>query len=146
MDTTPAPETNTFFIDRDTVLYQGGTTLSNGAGDYLWAGSDYRLIGQPPAGQAVTFLGFTFLTGAGAELTVPPMEDPGASPPQVGAGLNTIVVFHFDDVPQGPFDQVTLPVFTTPSEVTPEAKAPGTVGTIPAKGTYVLVVDEDAVS
>jgi len=72
------------------------------------------------------------------------MEDVHGVPPSVGAGLNTVVVFHFDGVPAGPFDQASLPVFTTPAEVTPEAGVPGTFGSLPAKGGYELMVDEPA--
>ena len=33
---------------KDTVLYDGASTTSNGQGDYLWAGTDYVQIGVPP--------------------------------------------------------------------------------------------------
>jgi hypothetical protein len=60
----------------------------------------------------------------------------------VGAPLDTAVIFIFDSsksLPQGPFNQSTLPVFTTPAEVTPEAFPPDGTSPILAKGTYVPV-------
>ena len=48
VDTTPVPTSLAFFGDRDTVLYASNLAASNGNGDYLWAGHDYRLVGQPP--------------------------------------------------------------------------------------------------
>lgn len=92
--------------------------------------------GGGPGGPAetVTFLGFTFVV-AGVETAVPPLEDLTATPPSVGAPLNTQVVFTFSGVPEGPFNGTTLPVRTTAADVTPEANAaPGAV--ILAKGTY----------
>ena len=98
--------------------------------------------GGGSAGSSVAFTGFSFLLGSGVETSVPPLESPQSIPPTVGAGLNTVVRFHFDGVPSGPLNPTTLPVFTTPAEVTPAAGAPGTQSTIPAKGSYVLVVDK----
>jgi hypothetical protein len=105
----------------------GGGAISGGKG--------------PPADGAVAFTGFSFLSGSGVESAVPPMENGTSIPPSVGAGLNTVVVFHFDGVPAAPFSQASLPVFTTPADVTEEAGVPGTLATLPAKGTYHLVVD-----
>jgi hypothetical protein len=98
--------------------------------------------GDPPADTSVSFLGFSFRSGSGAETAVPPLEDLAAVPPSVGAPLNLTVIFHFDGVPSGPFTQQSLPVFTTPTNVTPEAGASPSQGLILAKGTYVLMVDE----
>jgi hypothetical protein len=88
---------------------------------------------------SVSFLGFAFRIGTGAEFTTPPIEDLFAAPPTLGAPLDLTIIFKFDGVPQGPFHQENLPVYTTPDDVTPAAGAPAATPVIPAKGTYVLV-------
>ncbi len=93
----------------------------------------------PGAGAAVKFTGFAFRFGDGVLTTTPPMEDNSTVPTTPGAGLNVTVIFKFDDEPSGPFDSLSLPVFTTPSEVTPDAGALAGSPIIPAKGTYTLV-------
>ncbi|MFT7465254.1 MAG: hypothetical protein ACI9EF_003619, partial [Pseudohongiellaceae bacterium] len=96
---------------------------------------------DPPADGMVTFLGFSFRSGTGVETSVPPMEDLFSVPPTVGAPLNLTVIFRFSGVPSGPFTQVSLPVFTTPANVTSQVSASSALGMIPAKGSYALVVD-----
>lgn len=95
--------------------------------------------GGPVVDDSVTFLGITFKLSTGEVLSKPPLENPLASPPTLGGPLDLVTVFTFDGVPEGPFSQVTLPVFTTPAEVTVDAQAPGGLSVIPAKGTYHLV-------
>ena len=96
--------------------------------------------GGPPPAVSVAFTGFSFRSALGSS-TTPPLEDPAASPPTLGAPLDLVVVFHFDGVPAGPFDGSTLPVFTTPAEATPLAQVPAGFATLPAQGEHVLVVD-----
>lgn len=47
VDTNTANQTAFLTPVKDTVLYARTPTLSNGDGQYLWAGSDYELIGGP---------------------------------------------------------------------------------------------------
>ena len=107
-------------------------------------GGSQSFVGGPggPAG-AVAFLGFSFRSALGP-LDLPPIEDLTALPATLGGPLDLVVVFRFDGIPAGPFDQSSLPVFTTPAEVTPLAKAPATFATISAKGEYMLLVDAGA--
>ncbi|RKY19077.1 MAG: hypothetical protein DRQ55_11595 [Planctomycetota bacterium] len=98
--------------------------------------------GGGTAANSVTFLGFSFIGSGGVETTTPPVEDLSAFPPSVGAPLNLTVAFHFDGVPAGPFTQASLPVYTTKEDITPAAGLPPGVNTVPAKGTYHLVVQE----
>lgn len=93
----------------------------------------------PPAPQ-VTFEGFGFRVANGPETSVPPLEQPTASPPSLGAPLNLTILFHFSGVPAGPFSQASLPVFTTPGQVPPSVKPPAGTAILPAKGSYALVV------
>ncbi len=93
--------------------------------------------GQPAA--SVHFTGFTFQIADNAATALPPMEDLQSLPPTLGGPLDMKIVFHFDGVPQGPFTQQNLPIFTTPEEVIAEAFPPLGVATIPAKGNYVPV-------
>ena len=98
--------------------------------------------GAPPDGNpaaTVAFNGFTFRIGAGVPTSTPPVEDLSAVPPKLGAPLDVAVIFNFSDVPQGPFNQLNLPVYTTPADVTDDAQASPAIPVIPAKGTYVLV-------
>jgi len=92
----------------------------------------------------VAFLGFAFRSATLDTTTTPPVEDGSVSPPTLGAPLDLTVVFRFDGVPSGPFDTGSLPVFTTLSEVTPEANVPASFPIILAKGEYFLLVDEGA--
>lgn len=93
--------------------------------------------GQPSA--SVTFQGITFRIGDAAPTSKPPVENLNAAPPKLGAPLDVTIIFNFSGVPQGPFGQQNLPVFTTPSEVTPEAGPSAATPSIPAKGTWVAV-------
>ncbi|MCB9897479.1 MAG: hypothetical protein H6825_05705 [Planctomycetes bacterium] len=95
--------------------------------------------GDPLASGNVTFLGIAFRTSAGVESSTPPIEDLSAVPPTLGASLDVTIVFRFDGVPAAPFDQISLPVYTTPGKVTPAAGAVAASGNIPAKGSYVRV-------
>jgi len=95
--------------------------------------------GIPGPDDSVQFTGFTFKLGDGLPFTEPPLEDLGSTPTQLGAPLNLTVIFNFDGIPEGPYTSSTLPVFTTPAEVTEEAGATGINPVILAKGTYVLV-------
>jgi hypothetical protein len=90
----------------------------------------------------VISLGIVFRSAAGEVTTTPPFEDTMAVPPTLGAPLNTVIRFLFDGEPSGPFDQKSLPVYTTPADVHPNFGAPAGVPTFLAKGYYVLVVDE----
>jgi hypothetical protein len=90
-------------------------------------------------GGVISFLSFAFRIGSGPEFSTPPIEDLLAAPPTLGAPLDLTIIFKFDGVPQGPFHQENLPVFTTPLDVTPQAGAPVAIPEILAKGTYVLV-------
>ncbi|MGQ0553712.1 MAG: hypothetical protein ACT4PU_10890 [Planctomycetota bacterium] len=76
-------------------------------------------------------------------MTVPPGTPPMENllPPSVslGAPLDTVVILNFSGVPQGPFNQTNLPIFTTPAEVTSLAQAPALPALIPAKGVYLAV-------
>ena len=108
------------------------------------SGGGGAATGGGSAASVVHFLGFGFRAAAGVETTTPPSEDLSAFPPSVGAPLDLVVVFHFDAQPVGPFDLASLPVFTTPSDINPAAGPLPGVKTIPAKGTYVLVVDAAA--
>ena len=107
----------------------GGTPIGGGGG---------------PTGGA-SFAGFSFRTGptsSPTEFTTPPLEDLSASPPKIGAPLDIVVIFHFDPsdaAPAGPFTSTSLPVFTTPSQMPPEAIPPNSGAQVPAKGTYVHV-------
>jgi hypothetical protein len=70
------------------------------------------------------------------------MENSTVVPPSLGAPLDTSIIFQFNPskaLPLGPFNQSTLPVFTTPSEVTSEAFPPDGTSPILAKGSYVSV-------
>lgn len=98
--------------------------------------------GGPAPADQVAFQGFTFRSANGVESDTPPVEDGSVFPPSVGAPLDLVVVFHFDGVPAGPFDQGTLRVYTTADDINPDAQPPAGVNTIQAKGTYHLVVDE----
>lgn len=106
-------------------------------------GGGGAVAGGPVPSDVASFDGFAFRTVGEEEVDAPPKEDPGAQPPTVGAALNTTIIFRFEGVPHGPFDQGSLPIFTTPQDATPEAGLPGTVAVVPAKGTYVLVVAAD---
>jgi hypothetical protein len=88
---------------------------------------------------SVTFEGFTFRIGSGIPTSAPPIEDLTAAPPTLGAPLDVAVIFNFSGVPQGPFNQANLPVYTTPSEVSPDAQASPAMPIIQAKGAYVAV-------
>ncbi len=92
---------------------------------------------DPPA-NAVKFTGVTFRVGTGVPTAVVPEENLSAVPPKLGAPLDVTIIFNFDGVPQGPFNQQNLPLYTTPSEVTPQAGASQGSPTIAAKGSYVL--------
>lgn len=122
-----------------TLALAAAVVLNTGCGGGGGGGGGSSHAGPTPA-DAVSFTGFSFRSGSGASTTVPPMEDPAANPPALGAGLNLVVIFHFDGVPSAPLDGSSLPIYTTPGEVTPAAGPPGTVAALPAKGTYVLVV------
>ncbi len=69
----------------------------------------------------------------------PPVEDLTTSPPTLGAPLNLTIIFAFDGVPAGPFDEVTLPIFTTPADATEAAAIPPGVNQVLAKGSYAVV-------
>lgn len=92
----------------------------------------------PPAG-SVQFTGFTFRAGDSAPTSIPPIENTTAAPPTLGGPLDLTVIFNFTGVPQGPFTQSSLPVFTTSEEVSADAFPPFGQSVILAKGTYVLV-------
>jgi hypothetical protein len=94
---------------------------------------------DPPAADKVEFIGFTFQVGQNAPTSAPPLENTTSVPPTLGAPLDLKVIFSFTGVPQGPFTQSNLPVFTTDTEVTPLAFPPLGQTVIAAKGTYVLV-------
>jgi len=95
--------------------------------------------GGPPSAKSVAFTGFAFRVGSNPATAVPPIENVSAIPPSLGAPLDLTVIFKFTDVPQGPFNQSNLPVFTTNQEVNPGAFPPFGQTIIPAKGEYVLV-------
>lgn len=94
---------------------------------------------------AAGFVGFSFRTGPSSApivTTTPPLEDLAAAPPKLGAPLDIVVVFRFDPnkaLPAGPFTQTSLPVYTTPQEMLPEAIPADGASQIAAKGTYVQV-------
>jgi hypothetical protein len=92
----------------------------------------------------VKFLGFTFESITTGKTSTPPTEDATGFPPSVGAPLNLVIAFLFDGIPAGPYDQSSLPVYTTSADITPEAGLPPGINTVGAKGTYHLVVDEGA--
>jgi hypothetical protein len=96
--------------------------------------------GPDPAAN-VNFTGFTFRVGSGTPTASVPLEDLNKVPPTLGAPLDVTLIFNFDGVPQGPFNQQNLPVFTTPADVTPAAGASVGTPVIAAKGTYVPVGD-----
>lgn len=110
----------------------GGGALAGGTGP------------APDPDDVVHFLGFAFRSALTGSTSVPPVEDGSASPPTLGAPLDLTVIFRFDGVPAGPFVNTTLPVFTTPAEVTADANASAAISLILAKGDYSLVVDEGA--
>jgi hypothetical protein len=87
----------------------------------------------------ISFLGFSFRAGDGQTSTTPAMEDDSSIPATPGAGLNEVVIFHFSGVPSEPIGPSSLPVYTTPADVTDAAGAPAGTPVILAKGTYVLV-------
>src|SRR5262245_8785969 len=93
----------------------------------------------PQPGTSVHFTGFTFQIADNAPTSTPPMEDLTSVPPTVGAPIDTRVIFNFDGVPQGPYTQSSLPVFTTPANIPPESFPPAGSAPVPAKGNYVLV-------
>jgi len=117
----------------------GGGGGGGGGGGAAPSGGDSS--GGAAPSNAVVFTGFEFRVNTGPPVDEPPMEDPAGG--SVGAPLNTTILFHFakpngkKGIPAGPFNSETLPVFTTPSEVTPEAMAPAGTPVILAKGTYV---------
>jgi hypothetical protein len=95
---------------------------------------------SPTGGSAdlVSFTGFSFQLGD-LEVSAPPLEDLSAVPSTLGGPLNLKVIFHFSGVPEGPFGQASLPIFTTPADITAAAGANPAVAAIAAKGDYVLV-------
>lgn len=85
----------------------------------------------------VAFEGFAFRLTPSLTVVDPPVEVLDG-PLSFGAPLDTVVVFHFDGVPEGPFDATTLPIATTPEQI--GVDVPTTPGkTIFAKGSYVRV-------
>jgi hypothetical protein len=96
---------------------------------------------DPPGAASVEFTGFTFRIGSAAPISTPPVENLTSVPPTLGAPLDITVIFNFTGIPQGPFNQNNLPVYTTSTEVTAQAQPPLGQLVIPAKGTYVLVGD-----
>ncbi len=94
--------------------------------------------GEPGPSETVAFEGFSFRIADDVTLTTPPTEQLGSGTLSLGAPLNTVIVFRFDGVPEGPFNSATLPVYTTSAWITPDIPTvPGT--TIHAKGAYVAV-------
>ncbi|MFT7462157.1 MAG: hypothetical protein ACI9EF_000494 [Pseudohongiellaceae bacterium] len=90
------------------------------------------------------FVGFAFHSAVGQLTSEPPFEDTLAVPPTLGASLNTVVRFLFDGVPAGPFSATSLPVFTTPADISSELSVPGGASLLLAKGSYALLVDQGA--
>ncbi|GJM22313.1 MAG: hypothetical protein DHS20C15_22280 [Planctomycetota bacterium] len=126
------------FVFRSTALaLLSALVLLTGCGGGGGGGGGKKA--NPDPAEGVSFLGFSFRTAPTTTTTTPPLEDATASPPSLGGPLNTVVIFRFDGVPVGTFDQTTLPVFTTPGEIDPSAGAPASNPVIPAKGTYVPV-------
>jgi len=122
------------------ILSMGvGILLAGCGGGGGGGGSGGGPGGDNPPAANVSFEGFTFKVGDGAPTAGVPKEDLSEVPPMLGAPLDVTLIFNFSGVPQGPFNQQNLPVYTTPEDVTPLAGASGGTPVISAKGSYVLV-------